>query len=47
MVWGDDSAIEVRSVDTYLRRLRRKLGSAGESIETVYGFGYTLKNRAM
>jgi DNA-binding response OmpR family regulator len=46
-VWGDDDAIEIRSVDTYLRRLRRKLGAAGDAIETVYGFGYTLKTQPM
>lgn len=41
-VWGDEFAIESRSVDTYLRRLRMKLGAAGSLIETVHGFGYRL-----
>jgi DNA-binding response OmpR family regulator len=39
-VWGNENAIENRSVDTYLRRLRNKLGEAGQHIKTVYGFGY-------
>ncbi|MDR3404755.1 MAG: response regulator transcription factor [Chthoniobacter sp.] len=41
-VWGNEHAIENRSVDTYLRRLRNKLGEAGRHIKTVYGFGYSI-----
>jgi DNA-binding response OmpR family regulator len=41
-VWGNENAIENRSVDTYLRRLRNKLGHAGQHIKTVYGFGYRI-----
>lgn len=41
-VWGNENAIENRSVDTYLRRLRNKLGQAGQHIKTVYGFGYRI-----
>src|ERR1043166_7618494 len=29
-----------RTVDTHVRRLREKLGKAGDAIETVRGFGY-------
>lgn len=32
----------LRSVDTQIRRLRRKLGSAGRAVQTVRGFGYRL-----
>jgi len=39
-VWGYDSAIDTRTVDTHMRRLRDKLGSHGRCIETVRGFGY-------
>lgn len=39
-VWGYEVAIETRTVDTHMRRLREKLGRAGESLETVRGFGY-------
>jgi two-component system phosphate regulon response regulator PhoB len=41
-VWGVDSEIEIRTVDTHLRRLRDKLGNAAEQVQTVRGFGYRL-----
>jgi two-component system, OmpR family, phosphate regulon response regulator PhoB len=41
-VWGMDSEIELRTVDTHLRRLRDKLGTAAEQVQTVRGFGYRL-----
>ena len=42
-VWGYESVIDTRTVDTHVRRLREKLGKAGDSIETVRGFGYRLR----
>ncbi len=42
MIWDSDHAIELRTVDTHLRRLREKLGPAGNQISTVRGFGYRL-----
>jgi DNA-binding response OmpR family regulator len=39
-VWGYDRTIETRSVDVHVGRLRGKLGSAGDQIETVVGLGY-------
>ncbi len=39
-VWGYDHTIETRSVDVHVGRLRAKLGTAGEQIETVVGLGY-------
>ena len=39
-VWGYDSMIDTRTVDTHIRRLREKLGPAGEFLETVRGVGY-------
>ena len=39
-VWGYESIIDTRTVDTHVRRLRDKLGKAGSAIETVRGFGY-------
>jgi two-component system phosphate regulon response regulator PhoB len=39
-VWGIDAEIETRTVDTHIKRLRQKLGPAGESIETIRGIGY-------
>jgi DNA-binding response OmpR family regulator len=41
-VWGYDSIIDTRTVDTHMRRLRDKLGVYGGYIETVRGFGYRL-----
>jgi two-component system phosphate regulon response regulator PhoB len=41
--WGYESAINTRTVDTHVRRLRRKLGKAAKQIETVRGFGYRLR----
>ncbi len=42
-VWGYESIIDTRTVDTHVRRLRKKLGKAAEAIETVRGFGYRLR----
>jgi DNA-binding response OmpR family regulator len=39
-VWGYDQAIETRSVDVHVGRLRGKLRIAGQQIETVVGLGY-------
>jgi two-component system phosphate regulon response regulator PhoB len=43
-VWGYDSMIDTRTVDTHMRRLRDKLGDCARYIETVRGFGYRLAN---
>jgi two-component system phosphate regulon response regulator PhoB len=42
-VWGYESVIDTRTVDTHVRRLREKLGKAGDAIQTVRGFGYRLR----
>ena len=39
-VWGIEADITTRTVDTHVKRLREKLGDAGEYIETVRGVGY-------
>ena len=39
-VWGSSISVTVRTIDTHLKRLRAKLGSAGDLIETVRGVGY-------
>ena len=41
-VWGFDKMIETRTVDTHVRRLREKLGSAANQLQTVRGFGYRI-----
>ncbi|OGC08046.1 DNA-binding response regulator [candidate division WOR-1 bacterium RIFOXYA2_FULL_36_21] len=39
-VWGIDVAIETRTVDVHIRRLREKLGKVGSYIHTLRGVGY-------
>jgi two-component system, OmpR family, phosphate regulon response regulator PhoB len=39
-VWGMSGDVTTRTVDTHVKRLREKLGSAGLYIETVRGVGY-------
>ncbi|MGI8965387.1 MAG: response regulator [Limisphaerales bacterium] len=39
-VWEYDSMIDTRTVDTHMRRLREKLGSAAKYLDTVRGVGY-------
>ena len=41
-VWGYESIIDTRTVDTHIRRLREKLGAAADCIETIRGFGYRM-----
>ena len=41
-VWGFDANVTNRTVDTHVKRLREKLGPAGEYIETIRGVGYRL-----
>jgi two-component system phosphate regulon response regulator PhoB len=39
-VWGIEADITTRTVDTHVKRLREKLGTSGDYIETVRGVGY-------
>ncbi len=45
-VWGFVAEIESRTVDTHVKRLREKLGVAGNVIETVRGVGYRLVDQS-
>ena len=45
-VWEAAPDIQTRTVDMHVQRLRTKLGSAGELIETVRGFGYRIRGAA-
>jgi two-component system phosphate regulon response regulator PhoB len=42
-VWGYDAEVLSRTVDTHVRRLRDKLGSAAPWLETVRGVGYRIR----
>jgi two-component system phosphate regulon response regulator PhoB len=43
-VWNYSPDLETRTVDTHVRRLREKLGSADDTIETIRGVGYRISN---
>jgi two-component system, OmpR family, response regulator ChvI len=46
--YPDDSYVAERTIDTHIKRLRRKLeeaGPASEAIETVHGLGYRFRER--
>jgi len=42
-VWDTNAAIETRTVDMHVARLRTKLGSAASLLETVRGIGYRFR----
>jgi DNA-binding response OmpR family regulator len=46
-VWGYDRLVETRSVDVHVGRLRQKLGTAGQQIETAVGLGYRFVENGM
>jgi two-component system phosphate regulon response regulator PhoB len=46
VVWGYQHEGYSRTVDTHVRRLREKLGPAGDLIETLRGVGYRCRREA-
>jgi len=42
-VWGYNSLIDTRTIDTHMRRLRDKLGGAAQYLDTVRGVGYRFR----
>ena len=42
-VWGIQADVSTRTVDTHVKRLRQKLGPAGDYIETLRGVGYRFR----
>lgn len=42
-VWGFDYYGDLRTVDTHVKRLRKKLGDLGDGIVTLRGLGYRLE----
>ena len=45
-VWDLSSELQTRTVDTHVKRLREKLGSGRDLIETVRGIGYRMTDPA-
>ena len=45
-VWEMSAEVETRTVDTHVKRLREKLGSGRDLLETVRGIGYRLVDPA-
>jgi DNA-binding response OmpR family regulator len=43
-VWGYNSLIDTRTIDTHMRRLRDKLEGAADYLETVRGVGYRFRD---
>ena len=43
-VWGYSSEVTTRTVDTHIKRLREKLGTTGDFIQTIRGVGYRFNN---
>jgi len=48
-VWGNDSDIEIRTIDVHIRRLRKAINANGKSdiIRTVRSAGYALDNEVI
>lgn len=44
IVWGKETGVDIRSVDTYVYRVRSKLGEVGSMMKTVRGRGYVFQN---
>lgn len=44
-VWNYETEIETRTVDTHVRRLREKLGTEADLVETIRGVGYRMVDR--
>lgn len=42
-VWGESHHVQVRSVDTYVAALRKKLKGHGLAIKSVHGVGYCIQ----
>ncbi|MDO4265930.1 MAG: response regulator transcription factor [Eubacteriales bacterium] len=44
-VWDYDYFGDARTIDTHVKKLRAKLGSAGEQIKTIWGMGYKFEEQ--
>ncbi len=39
-IWGSEFEYETRTVDMHIKEIRKKLGTEGKRIETIYGVGF-------
>ncbi|MBN2374159.1 response regulator transcription factor [bacterium] len=46
-VWDMGSEVVTRTIDTHIKRLRKKLGKAGKFIDTVRGIGYRFSENTL
>jgi DNA-binding response OmpR family regulator len=46
-IWGYNTEVETRAADDTVRRLRKKLSSSKTIIDTVWGFGFRLKEQTV
>lgn len=46
-IWGEESDFQSRVLDTYVKRLRKKLGDFADTVQTVHGDGYKLAPKAV
>jgi DNA-binding response OmpR family regulator len=44
-IWGYNTEVETRAADDTVRRLRKKLSNSRTIIDTVWGFGFRLKEK--
>jgi two-component system phosphate regulon response regulator PhoB len=42
-IWGHHTGTDSRTVDSHVTRIRNKLGSCGDFVKTVRGFGYKME----
>lgn len=45
-IWGYNTEVETRAADDTVRRLRKKLSTSRTIIDTVWGFGFRLKEQS-
>ena len=43
-IWGSGVYVEKRTIDVHIRKIREKLESYADLIETIKGFGYRFKS---
>jgi two-component system alkaline phosphatase synthesis response regulator PhoP len=39
-IWGEDTVVVDRTIDVHIRKIRQKLGSSANCIQTIKGIGY-------